>query len=318
MSKPNITPAKKWIIAILVIVFLFIIGYLPSRKFTINSSNIATSTLASSSTIAQALSQPVTDTSESFNSLKLQARAVYVLDITTNKVIYEKNANVALPLASIAKLMTALLASEILKDETQVIVSTSSLALEGSNNLIANEAWRFKDLRDFTLLVSSNDGANAIALAAASSTISFVSEMNDKAATLNLSTLHFNNESGLDINQTTPGAIGSAKEVSQLMHYILMNRPDILSVTRHHTFKFTSLDGINHTGINTDRDITRLSGIIASKTGYTLLAGGNLTIVYSPSLNHPIIITVLGSTADGRFSDTLKLASSTRAYLIRQ
>ncbi|HZS42885.1 MAG TPA: hypothetical protein VFA52_01565 [Candidatus Paceibacterota bacterium] len=321
---------KKWVIGTLAVVVFFILVYAPSKRDTVTNPNNE-----ASSTVPVPASLPTVGL---FDHLKLQAKAAYVLDITTNQVIFAKNENTPLPLASITKLMTAFVGSKFLDDKATVTISTSSAAIEGESGLQPNELWTFKDLRNFTLMVSSNDGANAIALAVAttiathssstdptisglsSSTLEalFANEMNTAAASLNLPTLHFQNSTGLDVDTTTPGAIGSAKDVSEFLRYLVQTHPDIVEITKNNRFKFTSLSGINHTAVNTDEDITRISGIIASKTGYTLLAGGNLVIAYNPGLIHPIIITVLGSTAAGRFSDTLALASSTRAYLKSQ
>jgi D-alanyl-D-alanine carboxypeptidase len=57
---------------------------------------------------------------------------------------------------------------------------------------------------------------------------------------------------------------------------------------------------------------------LASKTGYTDLAGGCLVVAFNAGINHPIIIVVLGSSPDGRFSDVLNLASTTLAYISQE
>ena len=58
---------------------------------------------------------------------------------------------------------------------------------------------------------------------------------------------------------------------------------------------------------NTNYFVDQVPNIIASKTGFTDLAGGNLVIAYDAGLNRPIIISVLGSSEEGRFKDALKL-----------
>jgi D-alanyl-D-alanine carboxypeptidase len=66
---------------------------------------------------------------------------------------------------------------------------------------------------------------------------------------------------------------------------------------------------------NTNVVIDKIPNLIASKTGYTDLAGGNLVIAFDAGLNHPIIISVLGSTEKGRFSDVLQLVQATLKQL---
>ncbi len=63
---------------------------------------------------------------------------------------------------------------------------------------------------------------------------------------------------------------------------------------------------------NTNEVVQNIDGLIASKTGYTDLSGGNLVVAFDAGLNHPIIVTVLGSSQEGRFSDTLKLINEAR------
>ena len=71
------------------------------------------------------------------------------------------------------------------------------------------------------------------------------------------------------------------------------------------------------TGISQETDnstnafIDKIPNVIASKTGYTDLAGGNLVVAFDAGLNRPIIISVLGSSQEGRFADALKLIDAT-------
>jgi D-alanyl-D-alanine carboxypeptidase len=67
--------------------------------------------------------------------------------------------------------------------------------------------------------------------------------------------------------------------------------------------------------VNTNKAIDLLPNVIASKTGFTDLAGGNLVVAFDAGIAHPIIIAVLGSSFDGRFDDMTKLVNSTIEYL---
>ena len=78
---------------------------------------------------------------------------------------------------------------------------------------------------------------------------------------------------------------------------------------------FSSESGGAHAVLNTNRETGELPLLIASKTGYTDLAGGNLVIAFDAGFNRPIIIAVLGSTAEERFTDVEKLVWATLAYL---
>ncbi len=69
-------------------------------------------------------------------------------------------------------------------------------------------------------------------------------------------------------------------------------------------------DGEYHDAINTNDIVSRIPNLIGSKTGYTDLAGGNLTVAFDAGFDRPIIITVLGSSREERFTDVLKLVNA--------
>ena len=166
--------------------------------------------------------------------------------------------------------------------------------------------------KNFTLAVSSNDGAYAIATAASPN---FVEKMNEKAKILGLSSMRFYNPTGLDESLTKSGAYSSASDVAKLFSYTLQKHPEIFNATRDARFTTSSLDKIKHTAVNTDEEINNIPGIIGSKTGFTDMAGGNLAIVYDASINYPIVVVVLGSTYDGRFDDVRALVRAANQTL---
>jgi len=192
---------------------------------------------------------------------------------------------------------------------------------EGDSGLYENERWSFKDLIRFTLMVSSNDGASAVANVAGvfknnfpsrieDNNKSFVQAMNEKAKEIGLTQTYFINPTGLDTSESVSGGYGSARDAVRLLEYAVINVSDIVEPTRHSAVNFESLSDINHRATNTNSAIDALPGLIASKTGYTDLAGGNLVIAFDAGINHPIIISVLGSTQKGRFEDIEKLVNA--------
>ena len=252
---------------------------------------------------------------DAFKDISLQAKAVYVYDIQTKKVLFEKNAEVPLPLASLTKIMTAIVGAEHLNPNTNVTIDSKALQEEGDSGLKEGEKWTVENLLSYMLIVSSNDGAQSIAevfdAIKGSSTPTFVDVMNQKAQSLGLSTMHFSNPTGLDnTEETIAGATGSAKDVATLLTYGVAHHPDIFGYTKYAEKKISS-ESISHTAKNTDTVVNDIPNMIASKTGYTDLAGGNLAVVFDRGLNDPVVIVVLGSTYDDRFNDVLSLASST-------
>ena len=251
----------------------------------------------------------------------LVARAVFVYDLTTGQTLFAKNATTSLPLASITKLMTALIAYEAVPHSTVITIHGADLAQEGDSGLFAQERWRLKDLLDFTLLSSSNDGANALSsLGAVSPQKSeFVAKMNAKAIELGLTDMRFTDVTGLDVGTTTTSApiataFGSAQDVAKLFTHILTVHPEILDATRYQKINFISLSQFKHSATNTNISVNTLPGLIGAKTGLTELAGGNLVVGFDVGFGHPVVAVVLGSSALDRFADMEALASSTRAF----
>lgn len=247
-----------------------------------------------------------------FNSVEVEAQAVFVYDVKNNRPLYSKNESAPLPLASLTKIMTALVAMEYGKEDMLVTISKNSLGKQGDTGLKLDEKWKLSDLVKFTLTTSSNDGANAISNAVEKflfdenqNKITFVNAMNREAINLGLNSFYFGNETGLDEGDSA-SSYGSAKDVSLLLYYLLKNYPNVMETTAYNAPEISSINSY-HQAQNTNKDVMNIPGIIASKTGFTDIAGGNLIIALNVGPAHTIIITVLGSTQDGRFKDVKNL-----------
>jgi len=259
--------------------------------------------------------------SDPFSDLDLDAEAVCVFDVENNKIIFAKNEKNVYPLASITKIATALTAYKIAATNTPVSITPESINIDGDNGLLVEEKWKLSDLLDFTLLVSSNDGAHQIASVAGvlidkdRAVDSFVDEMNKLASDIGLEKTRFYNPSGLDIDNNRSGGYGTAEDVAMLMSYAIVHYPELLEGTKFLEATFVSLDNIIHHATNTNPSVADIPGLLASKTGYTNQSGGNLVIVFDPFPGKPIVIAVLGSTYDGRFTDVDKLSKATMTFI---
>jgi D-alanyl-D-alanine carboxypeptidase (penicillin-binding protein 5/6) len=253
--------------------------------------------------------------------LSLVATAAYAEDLKTGTVLYEKNADAQLPLASLTKLMTTATAMRILSSDDTVTITKEALAPEGDAGFLVDERWKASTLIRYTLLVSANDGAHALALAAAAKEggtfDDFLRQMNEEARALGMDESFFANDTGLDISSTTAGAYGSARDVATLIASLVRTDPDLIEGTRAESGTFTSLSGYTHEAVNTSDVISTLPGAFASKTGYTDLAGGNLAIVFEPIPGRAVAAVVLGSTVDGRKTDMQALAEGAKRALKR-
>ncbi len=95
----------------------------------------------------------------------------------------------------------------------------------------------------------------------------------------------------------------------------MVNHPHIFGKTCRDEGKFFSLNALKHIVKNTNEQIASIPSFLGGKTGYTDLAGGNLVVAFSAGVDRPIVISVLGSTAEERFSDIEKLIWATFEYL---
>lgn len=257
-----------------------------------------------------------------FPAVDIEAKAAYVYDVAEKKVLFEKEAELQWPLASLTKLMSALTASKLIPDYVKVTITSDDLREEGDTGLLRDENWSLRDLVDFSLIVSSNDGMRAIASVAGSQVLPasttaetrFVEAMNSLAQEIGLTNTYFLNQSGLDVSKTLSGGYGSAKDIALLVDYILKNDPHLVEAT---ALSRTTIYSYNaaHTATNTNRAIEGIPNVLASKTGFTDLSGGNVVIAWNAGLNRPIIISVLGSSYDGRFEDLSRLVQATLEYL---
>jgi len=218
------------------------------------------------------------------------------------KILYQKNINQTLPIASLTKLMTALLVTEKGNLEDTMVISEKAVAAYGDmGDLVVNEEISVKNLLYILLMESSNDAAVALAEYYQEKTKKdFVSLMNSRAKELALINTHFIDSSGYE-----PANISTAKEIGELVRYSF-NQSILWQILKTPTISLSSVDGkINHYLTNTDELLNRLPKIIGGKTGYTEEAQGCLVLVIEQSPSERLITVVLG--AQERFLETKKL-----------
>lgn len=212
-------------------------------------------------------------------------------------VLAQGNSRRQRAIASITKMMTALVALERAKPSEVVTVSPAAAGLGGSTLFLRpNEQLELGTLVRGMLVPSANDAAAALAIHVAGSTTAFVSLMNAKARALGLRDTSFRNPHGLD----EAGHVSSARDVTLLLRQAL-RKPlirEALSSTR-----FTL--GPGRSFVTTNDLLSSWRPLLAGKTGHTAAAGwsqaaaatGNGTTVYG---------TVLGGDTRGSRNDALE------------
>jgi serine-type D-Ala-D-Ala carboxypeptidase (penicillin-binding protein 5/6) len=259
-----------------------------------------------------------------FPPVDIEAKSAYVYDLREGTVLYEKDARARVPLASLTKLMSSYVASIVIPEYLLIRIEPEDLREEGDTGLYPGEIWTARKLSDFSLIISSNDGIRALASAAgrelATTTTMkpldlFVAKMNSVARELGFTDTYFYNPSGLDTTKTVSGGYGSARDIALLVGHMIATDPKVLEATA--APKATIYSNIlPHHVDNTNKSIRAIPNVLASKTGFTDLSGGNVVVAWNAGLDRPIVISVLGSSYDGRFRDLEALVRATLEYLV--
>ena len=196
----------------------------------------------------------------------IQAQAYVVQSTLDGRTLAARSASDPRAMASITKLMTALVAREhVSLDETVIVPSAATNIGESSLFLRPGQRVTARDLLIGTLVPSANDAATALALHAAGGSLPrFVGWMNAKARALGLAETSFRNPHGLD----QPGHRSSARDVARLLRAALAD-PAIRRYARME--RATLSNGV--TVASTDNLIGRFPGFVGGKTGHTSDAG---------------------------------------------
>ena len=195
------------------------------------------------------------------------ARAAIVVHPETGTVLYEKNADERLGIASTTKIMTALVVLEHCALDEPVEILPEYTAVEGSSMYLrAGETYTVEELLYGLMLVSGNDAAIALACHTAGSVAAFAGMMNDKARALGMTSSAFQNPNGLDAE----GHYSTARDMAKLACAALENETFRAIVST----KSTTVDG--QTLVNHNRLLRSYDGAVGVKTGYTKTAGRTL------------------------------------------
>jgi D-alanyl-D-alanine carboxypeptidase len=239
------------------------------------------------------------------------ATAAVLYDPKTKEVLYAKNGQVTLPLASLTKLMTAQVVLDHVSTSTLITLSKKDVSVEGDAgdlNLRAGDTMTLGSIIKLGLDASSN---HAMSAAAASLGNEYIGDLNQTARELGLTHTYFLNSTGLDLDTEISGGYGSAIDMAKLTAAFMRDYPTYFEVSTRESVT-VPVSGRQVTVKATGLPILDIPGIIGLKTGYTDLAGGNLVVAFDADVNRPLIAVVLGSTQKGRFQDMRVLINAAR------
>jgi D-alanyl-D-alanine endopeptidase (penicillin-binding protein 7) len=249
---------------------------------------------------------------DNFESIdvKLIADRAIVIDFDSGAVLYEKNSEEKQSLASITKLMTAMVFLDYDLDLSTSVYMIKADEREGAfTRVYRDEQISLKDLLAASLVSSDNNATIALARSTGLAEADFIKAMNDKAEELNLENTDFADPAGLDV-----GNLSTAADVVKLLYYSL-EYPLIAELTTTDSYYFNTL--------NTGRQIKAFSTdyllnselfnggdyeVLGGKTGFIDEAGYCFTAKLKDKNGNSILAAVLNSeTVDSRFQDMKSL-----------
>ncbi|MFA6307985.1 MAG: serine hydrolase [Patescibacteria group bacterium] len=237
--------------------------------------------------------------------VKISAVSAAVMDKNTGLILWQKNANEKRSVASISKLMTALVFLDHNPGwNTEITMKIEDEINGGTNHILRDELVKVKDVFYTALIASDNTATRALARSTGLSEEEFIKAMNSKAKELSLKNTSFVDMTGLqDANQST------ALDVLSLANTAFANS-SIKDAVGHSVYNFQAVSGQNHKIVSTNKLFSSFLDISAGKTGFTNEAGYCLVAEVNGENNNNIISVVLGSdTHDGRFQE-LKILSA--------
>ena len=204
----------------------------------------------------------------------LYARSAVLMDADTGRILYEKNGEEVLPMASTTKIMTLLVTLENADLEGTVTVSSYAASMPDVQlNIREGERYRLKDLCYSMMLESHNDAAAAIAEHVGGSVEGFASMMNQKARDLGCYHTYFITPNGLDAEDEHGVHSTTAEDLARIMRFCMQN-DTFLSITREPSWNFTDLDGTRNLTVNNKNAfLNMMEGALTGKTGFTNDAG---------------------------------------------
>lgn len=204
------------------------------------------------------------------NALSVSAKSAVLINGDTGEIIFSKNADKRMSMASTTKIMTGLLLCEYGNFEREITVTPEMVRVEGSSmGLLAGDKVTLHDLLYGLMLASGNDAANVIAFVIGGSVDGFVEKMNQKAKELGLTNTNFATPSGLDDDNHYT----TAYELAKITQYAMQNETFAKVVaTKKATLNYGN-PPYKRTLTNHNKMLGFFDDAVGVKTGFTKKSG---------------------------------------------
>lgn len=250
------------------------------------------------------------------NQLSLNAWSAIAIDADTGMVLWEKNPDTVLPIASITKLMTASIWLDNQPsagfDHVHTVAPEGDTPIGKELNLPHLAQISTRELWDATLVASTNDTAMALVHSTTLGEQGFIDAMNRRAQTLGLTNTAFADPTGLSERNTS-----TAHDIAQLARHAF-SHSEIQEATQLAGVRPTTVDGISGRYLTSTNALLSNDAleIVGGKTGYIPEAGYCLVLqIRIPDTDRDIITVVLGTpSSDARFTETSRLIDWVQQY----
>ena len=240
--------------------------------------------------------------------MEVDAKSAILIDQNTGTILYKKNENERLPMASMTKIMSLILIMEQINEgnisyDTKVEISPEASSMGGSQIFLqTGDVYKVGELLKSIAMASANDAVVALAEKTYGSKEEFINKMNEKAKKMGLKNTNFVNVHGLDEENHYSSAYDMAYMAKELLKYA-----DILKFTSVYEEYLQKSDGSKIWLVNTNKLVRFYPGVDGLKTGYTQKAGYCLTATAKKN-NLRLISVVMGEESiEKRSQDTVKL-----------
>ena len=247
-----------------------------------------------------------------FANPNIQARTAILIDYHSNEILYEMDPDIEIYPASMTKIMTAIVAFDLLKKnklslDDKFIISENAWRLSqagySSMFIMINDQVSVENLLKGIIIASGNDACVALAEGIAGSEPNFANMMNEKAAEIGMSSTNFTNSSGIN----DPDNISTVRDIALMSKYLIKNYPIYYELFAEKTFTWDRTGGEPIKQGNRNPLLYKNIGVDGVKTGY--LAVEKYSLASSMKNNDRRLIAVASgfNTKNLRSSESLKL-----------
>ena len=247
-----------------------------------------------------------------FGNPQINARTAILLDYHSNEVLYESEADAQIYPASMTKIMTTIIAFDLLKKnqlnlEDKFVVSENAWRLSQSGYssmfIMVNDEVTVEDLLKGIVIASGNDACVALAEGIAGSEENFADMMNEKAEEIGMTSTNFSNSSGIN----DPDNYSTVRDIALMSKYLITNYPEFYTLYGEKTFTWDRTGGDPIKQGNRNPLLYKKVGVDGIKTGYLAVEKYSLASTMKKETRRIIAVASGFPNKNLRSSESLKL-----------